>query len=162
MLGLCWPILGLCWLCSHLQAMLGLCSPILAMTFSVFTLQNPHDDAGDAPPPAQHNSHHLVALVASWTHVEAILPHLELCCLHDVTFIPKCCLKKLPPVACESQVWMLLLPRATLRSPRAWSAAAVGGLCVRQRLPHSTRNGATLLISQMLPDELAQGNHCCI
>ena len=94
---------------AHLGAMLGLCSPILApcwrlSPFSPFktpmTVQ--------VPPLAQRNSHHLVALVASWAHVEAILAYLELCCFHDFTCIPKICFEKLPPVACASHVWMVL------------------------------------------------------
>ena len=109
------------WLCSHLGAMLVPCSPILGLcwwylphlgamlaTFSVFTFQNPHDDAGNAPPPDQHNSHHLNVLVASCTHVDAILAYLEPRCFHDFTFSFKFCLKKLSPVACESHDCMVL------------------------------------------------------
>ena len=97
--GLCWPILGLCW-------------PICGLCW------------GQVRP--------------FWVYVGAVLAHLGsmlgpcssilgLCwasaddfgpsCFHDFIFIPKFCLKKLPPVACEAQVWILCRRFACFLAP---------------------------------------------
>ena len=97
MLGHPEPRSWLCW------PILGLCWPILALGW------------GYVDP--------------SWRHLGACVGpsgglrgDFGLCCFHDFTFIPKFCLKKLPPVACESHGCMVLSTICWSLSSPQWPA----------------------------------------
>ena len=102
MLGLCWPSCGLCWgqvrpswgyvggMLAQLWSMLGPGSPILGLCWGYVGPSGVYVGAMFA---------HLGAMFGLCWPPEVIL---GLCCVHEFTFIPKICLKKLSPMACEA------------------------------------------------------------
>ena len=84
MLGLCWPSCGLCML-EPGSPILGLCWAMLAQLQSMLGLCWP-------------------IWGLCWGYVDSPEVILGLCCVHEFTFIPKICLKKLSPAACEAPI----------------------------------------------------------
>ena len=83
MLGLCWPSCGLCW--SQVRPSWGYVGAMLAQLQSMLGLCWP-------------------IWGLCWGYVDSPEVILGLCCVHEFTFIPKICLKKLSPAACEAPI----------------------------------------------------------
>ena len=77
----------------HLGATLGLCWPSCGLCWGQVRPSWGYVGAILAP-----------ILGLCWGHVDPPEVILGLCCVHEFTFIPKFCLKKLSPVACEAPI----------------------------------------------------------
>ena len=125
----------------HVENWLETLSPVASEVASLSSLK-PCSCLGRAPPGRGYGSPSRLCwgyvgpsciLAPCWTMLWAMLDRrapprgdFGLCCFQDFTFVPKFCLKKLSPVACESHVW-ILCPRFACFSGLRVSRESVWG-----------------------------------
>ena len=114
------------WLSAE-NAMFYLAFSSMFHDFCFFSIFHP----SDPPPPKMQIMHPhppSITSIIGWAFgllVRYVGPWDTPCgpgCFHHATFSPEFCLKKLPPVACESHVWMVWSKLSLFLSSRQWPA----------------------------------------